>query len=158
MPNWCANSLEVSNENKAKIDLLENFLTESNGKAFFDFFVDPADGEDWYTYNIQNYGCKWNCDTNDWERTDDHTIRISFDSPWSPPIQLYENMLTNDYEVYAEFYESGIGFVGKYEYGEEQSWSYHNNIDEVPEDLIENWCLREELENLEEEDDEHSRS
>ena len=156
MPNWCSNTLEVSHDDKKKIDQLEKFLEERDGKEFFDFFVEPAKGEDWYTYNLDMYGCKWNCDASHYERTSDNSMYITFDSPWSPPTHLYENMETNDFGVYAEYHESGIGFVGKFEYGEDECWEYHNDIEAVPEDLAENWNLYEEIALLEEENEDES--
>lgn len=158
MPNWCSNSLTVSHT-KAKIDTLETFLNDTKGKNFFDFFVNPCDDEDnWYSYNLENYGCKWNCDTTNWERTSDETIQITFESPWGPPTQLYENMLTGDFEVYAEYYECGMGFVGRYDNGVDESWEYIEDLNSVPEDLIESWNLREELEDYYEEDEDERSS
>lgn len=156
MPNWCSNTLDINHDNKAKIDLLESFLEERKGKDFFDFFVDPATGDDWYTYNLDMYGCKWNCTASHYERTSDNSMYIIFDSPWGPPIHLYENMETNDFGVYAEYHESGMGFVGKFEYGEDECWEYFENIEAVPEDLVESWNLREEIEWYEESEDERS--
>lgn len=154
MPNWCSNIVTVS-RNRERIDALESFLIEREGKDFFDFFVDPRDEskDGWYSYNIENYGCKWNCDTSNWNRTSDTSIEISFESPWSPPIQLYENMLTGDYDVYAEYYECGMGFVGRFDNGFDESWEYLEDLNSVPEDLIESWNLREEVEQYYEENE-----
>ena len=156
MPNWCSNTLEVSHESKEKIDQLEKFLEEKNGKEFFDFFVEPAKGDDWYTYNLDVYGCKWNCNTSHFERTSDNTMYITFESPLGPPIHLYELMESDEFGVFAEYHESGMAFVGRFEYGEDESWEYLENIDAVPDDLVENWNLHEEIALLEEDEDECS--
>lgn len=157
MPNWCSNIVTVTH-NKEKIDALESFLKEKDGKNFFDFFVEPLKDSDsgWYAYNLENYGCKWNCDTDRWERTSDTTIEISFESPWSPPIQLYENMLTGDYEVYAEYFECGMGFVGRYDNGFDESFEYFEGLDGIPEELVENWNLEDEIAMYEEDDNGNS--
>jgi hypothetical protein len=147
MPNWCANTLEVSNS-KEKIDAFESFLNDIKGKNFFDFFVEPATPEsDWYNYNLENYGCKWNCDANTWERISDTMMLVLFDSPWAPPIQLYENMLTGDYEVCAEYYEPGMGYVGKWDNGVDECYEYSDidSLDNIPDDLIESWGIRESM-------------
>lgn len=148
MPNWCSNTLDVCHDDKEKIDALEKFLDERKGKDFFDFFIEPAkEGEEWYSYNLNNYGCKWNCEATHYERTGDNSIYITFDSPWAPPIQLYVHMESNDFGVCAEYHESGMGFVGKYEYGLDDCYEYDDdNIDGIPEDLVQNWNLIEELE------------
>ena len=72
---------------------------------------------------------------------------VLFDSPWGPPIQLYENMLTGDYEVYAEYYESGMSFVGRYTNGVDESYEYSDldSLDNIPEDLVESWGIRESM-------------
>jgi hypothetical protein len=152
MPNWCSNTLEVSHS-KEKIDALESVLNDTKGENFFDFFVEPATKEsDWYNYNLENYGCKWNCNAHSWERTSDNTILVLFDSPWGPPIQLYENMLTGDYEVYAEYYECGMAFVGRYSNGVDETYEYSDldSLDNIPEDLVESWAIRELLMEMDE--------
>jgi hypothetical protein len=146
MPNWVNNTLEVSHS-KEKIDALETFLDESKGEDFFDFFVEPATSDDWYQYNIENYGCKWNCNAFEWSRSDDKTLRIMFDSPWGPPIQLYENMLTGDYQVYAEYNECGMCFVGRFQDGVDESYEYSDldSLKKIPDTLVESWGLEEQL-------------
>jgi len=146
MPNWCNNTLEVCHS-KEKIDALKSFLDETKGENFFDFFVDPASGDDWYTYNISNYGVKWNCNAFQWTRSDEETLLISFDSPWGPPIQLYENMLTGDYQVYAEYNECGMCFVGRFQDGVDESYEYSDldSLKKIPDTLVESWGLEEQL-------------
>lgn len=167
MPNWCSNNVKISGS-KEQIDELEKFLTETEGKNWFDFFVEPvekavdAENPDWYAYNTENYGCKWNCDAQDWYRDGD-TISFWFDSPWAPPIALYQSIYNRDdgYMVYAEYCEEGLCFVGRFEDGEEEYYEFNNGIedlDDIPEDLVENWNLRESLESWEEEEDEESNS
>ena len=72
MPNWCSNSIEITSS-KEKIDEFEKFLNEKDGKSWFDFFVEPVaeDDENWYQHNLDKYGCKWNCDAQDWTREGD---------------------------------------------------------------------------------------
>lgn len=180
MPNWCSNTIRVTGET-AEIDRFENFLEEKNGKGWFDFFrpcpEELATGEsvgfqdepkpdfmekygaaNWYDWNVQNWGCKWNCDAQDWNREDD-TISFWFDSPWGPPTELY-NFIVNelDMQVAASYNEEGMAFVGEFVDGENFTYEYDyddiDSLNDVPEHLVEEWNLRDSLESYQEMQDE----
>jgi len=183
MPNWCSNSITITS-NKDNIDKFETFLQEKNGKEWFDFFspcpeelrnVDSPNKNkdadallekyghpDWYSWSIEKWGTKWNCDAQDWNR-DDNSISFWFDSAWAPPINLYEKIFEEDYEVEAYYFKEGMQFVGKFSDGNDDYYEYSDSesLNDIPEDIVENWNLRENLEeweaeNAEEEDDEES--
>lgn len=115
---------------------------------------------DWYSFGLGEWGCKWNCDAFNWyvEELEDGRFKIclSFDSPWGPPTNLYEKI--NDpadlegYSVYAEWYEPGMGFVGYYDEGFESNFEFSDveSLDSIPDFLVENWGIRESLEEMEE--------
>ena len=181
MPNWCSNSITITS-NKDNIDKFETFLQEKNGKEWFDFFL-PCPEElrdvdspnktkdadallekyghpDWYSWSLENWGTKWNCDSQDWNRDGD-SISFWFDSAWAPPTNLYEKIFGQDYEVEAYYLEEGMQFVGKFSDGSDDYYEYSDSesLNDIPEDIVENWNLRENLEeweaeNAEEEDDE----
>lgn len=148
MPNWCANTIEL-HASKEKLDEFEAFLNEKEGKNWFDFFVEPVseDNEDWYQHNLDTYGCKWNCDAQDWSRIE-NSISFWFDSPWAPPTNLYER-ITEDghFEVDAQYHEEGMGFLGRFVHGEDEYYEYDfenaDSFDDIPEELLENWSIRE---------------
>ena len=169
MPNWCNNSITVKGDVES-INKFEKFLDEKNGKEWFDFilpcpeelknteasFHKPSNEElvkkyghsDWYSWSLEKWGCKWNCDAQDWERDDD-TITFWFDSPWGPPITLYEEMEEQGFNVEAYYHEEGMAFVGKFttEYGNDNfEYSDLDSLDDIPEDIVDYWGLREMLE------------
>jgi hypothetical protein len=184
MPNWCNNTVELKNT-REKVEQFENFLNDNEGKNWFDFFapcpqelldvgdVDPKKindeliekygASDWYTWSVNNWGCKWNCDAQSWhvEEAEDgkFVIKFWFDSPWGPPEALYE--LINDpvdlngWSVYAEWNEEGMQFVGYFDEGFGDTYEYSDvaSLDDVPEFLVENWNLRENLEQWEEDNE-----
>ena len=186
MPNWCNNTFELVAP-KEKVREFESFLNEKNGKDWFDFFlpcpaelkdggpVSPHDApkpdliekygaSDWYTWSVNNWGCKWNCDAQDWN-VDDYddenlSIKFWFDSPWGPPTELYNFIdAQDDLNVFANFHEEGMAFVGKFEYGSVDSYDYSDleSLDMIPDEIVEEWNLREMLEERaewEEEDEE----
>ena len=181
MPNWCNNSTTISG-NKEQIDKFEAFLNEKSGKEWFDFFL-PCPKEltdvdspnktdnvneliekyghgDWYSWSVENWGTKWNTDAQDWSRDDD-SISFWFDSAWAPPTALYDKITAEGYDVEAYYLEEGMGFVGKYSEGADEYYEYTDSesLNDIPEDIVDNWNLRENLEeweaeNAEEEDEE----
>jgi hypothetical protein len=162
MPNWCSNTITISAEPK-KIQEFVNFLEEKDGKNWFDFFRPTPESlkeEGWYEWSVENWGTKWNADAQDWSITEDLSeVSFWFDSAWSPPIQLYNFMTENtDFDVRAEYEEEGMGFVGRFVDGEDEYYEYDYDdlmsLDDIPEDLLENWNIREKIEESLEEDDE----
>lgn len=142
MPNWCDNSVTLSHSDKAKIDALFAVLSdEQNNEAFYHLRPRPADqDEDWYNWNISNWGTKWDIHTIDYSRADDHTIWISFETAWSPPIALYEYLVDEGWEVEAFYHESGMAFCGKFtnEDGDEYyeyDFSDRESIEALPQDI-----------------------
>ena len=167
MPNWCANTFEVTGDSQRMQSFYE-FLEERGGKDWFDFFVEPAkeDDENWYNHNLENYGCKWNCEAGSWsiqDLDDDRSkIELHFESPWGPPTKLYETLAEDaSLEIYAEYCEEGIGFVGKFEDGEDDCYEYDNldDLEDISVQLVENWGIRENLEmreDMEEDEDDNN--
>ncbi len=117
MPNWCSNTIEIQGT-KEQVNKFVSFLDEQSGKEWFDFFhpcpqelkdvgdvslTAPVNEElfekygasDWYTWSANNWGTKWNCDAQDWIKVespngDEASVSFWFDSPWGPPIALYQ--------------------------------------------------------------------
>lgn len=168
MPNWCYNDLRISHEDKSKVDELVKFLEDNEdaekpekGLGYF-FNPIPADEEEnWYQWNVDNLGTKWDFHVQDFSRDDDNEVWCNFDTAWSPPISLYEYLTENGWDVSAQYHEPGMGFVGEYVDGEDSSYDYDFDdedwSDDVPDHLIEFAGLDEDYENWkewQEEDDE----
>lgn len=119
MPNWCMNKLTVSHTDPAMVDRFENAY--NLGKACNEFLPLP-EGEDWYNWQINNWGTKWDIGadigTEKEERYGlkatrvDNEVSCSFDSAWSPPIGLYGALFTLGYDVKASYWEPGMAFCG----------------------------------------------
>lgn len=168
MPNWCNNNIKFSGP-KEDIEKFEKFLNDSNGKEWFDFFK-PTPVEllenGWYEWNVTNWGTKWNADANDWEVEYDGDVGFVtfwFDSAWSPPVSLYEWIEENtSLMIVADYHEEGMCFVGRFEDGSDEYYEYSDGLEDlesIPEDIVEYWNLREMLEEREEwenEDDEEN--
>ncbi len=174
MPNWCNNSVTIRGP-KEKIEAFQKFLDDNNGKDWFDFFhpcpqelkdvgnipVNQAGNadllakyghSDWYSWSVDNWGTKWNCDAQDWS-SDGESITFWFDSAWSPPIALYSFIEQDgDFEVTADYLEEGMQFVGRYSDGFDDSYEYSDveSLDDIPEEIVEEWDLRTRMEEWEE--------
>jgi len=70
-----------------------------------------GDGEyNWYNWNCNNWGTKWDACEPDVDSTDD-MLTYRFDTAWSPPLDVFEKLCAKYPEVHFEM-----------EYQEEQGW------------------------------------
>ena len=146
MPNWCMNSVVLTNT-KDKIDHLEARLRENNGDEFFNIlYPRPVEEEEnWYGWNVDNWGTKWDAsisiENDQLQRLDDETLELRFETAWSPPIAFYRFLSENGWDVSAKYYEPGIGFIGEYDNSIDDCWEYSYDDEEtitaIPEDLLE---------------------
>lgn len=133
MPNWCENRLEIKFDAYMEyISFVKKVFTDSDGEIrpqqtdfpFLEAFIPTppeklevsdfsADG--WYVWRQENWSCKWDIKDPFFDLDDgDLIISMSFDSPWSPPIngitaisQLYPSA---DFKL--AYYEMGMGYAG----------------------------------------------
>jgi hypothetical protein len=127
MPNWCQNVATIVHEDKEKIDAIENELNkEKDDVALFQMLRPrPADQEEnWYSWNVENWGTKWDISYCDFDRIDDYTIKLNFDTAWGPCTTLYEHMETEGYTVAAYYNEDGMCFCGQFVDGYDDHYEY----------------------------------
>ena len=191
MPNWCSNTIEIEGT-KEQINAFVSFLDEQSGKNWFNFFrpcpqelVDTVSGfvgedkqsahetqqkmniekhghADWYSWSVDNWGTKWNCDAQDWMKIenpneDQASVTFWFDSAWSPPTALYEFIESNsEFIVTASYLEEGMSFVGQFSGGIDECYEFSDaeSLEDIPEELVDEWNLAELVEQNEEWNDE----
>lgn len=91
----------------------------------------------WYDFCVSEWGSKWDCEPYANEITEDGLVlECSFDTAWSPPIAFYEKMQELGFEIQAYYYEPGMGFVGKWEDGFDESYDYSSEDSNTVRDLI----------------------
>jgi hypothetical protein len=92
----------------------------------------------WYDFCVSRWGTKWDVDCEGMMDVSDDglTINASFDSAWSPPCGVYEAMVEDGYDVVAYYYESGMGFVGKWDNGCDDCYDYSGNNSKTVRDAI----------------------
>ena len=124
MPNYCLNKLTIEHSDSSMVDRFENAY--NLGKACNEFLPLP-EGEDWYNWQINNWGTKWDIgadigtDREEWHGLKatrvGNQVSTTFDSAWSPPIGLYEKLVELGYDVKASYFEPGMAFCGIYDNG-----------------------------------------
>jgi hypothetical protein len=140
MPNWCSNYVTLT-ASKEQVDELIVELRKSDEidtpyQICNILHPRPETEEDWYSWNVNNWGTKWDVNVYSYEVLSETTVSISFDSAWSPPIALYEYLVENDWEVSAYYYEPGMAYCGQFVDGCDEYYEYTDmTADEIEEQI-----------------------
>jgi hypothetical protein len=118
IPDWYNNTVLIKGKNKEAIDrvvgayktekLFEEFIpvpdelkrttypNKVNSKEMTEKYGYP----DWYTFQEGKWGTKW-CDkfVNEPIRLSDTEVILSFNTSWTPPTGIYQQMISEGYEV-----------------------------------------------------------
>ena len=115
MPNWCYNNVKVSFDSENEQALRE--ALDSEKELFNELLPRPADqDENWYDWNISNWGTKWDTKPYDIE-WDDDVVTFRLETAWGPPIGFYDHLQSLGYIVRAYYLEEGMAFTGCYDDG-----------------------------------------
>ena len=139
MPNWCYNSAILHHTDVNKMNALKKHL--DGGGLIASYFIPmPLDEQDnWYLWCVEAWGTKWDFGSLDWCSVDNQ-IEINFESAWSPPIALYDFLVSAGWSVDAKYNEPGMGYIGQYIDGSDDYYEYDisefDSIKSLPEDLI----------------------
>lgn len=186
MPNWCNNTVTISHDDRAKMLKLArairagNFCNsvipvpkdltdtvagypgadkEAEHKLQMERNLERYGAKDWYDFCVARWGTKWDVDAYDRSEVKvdvNNSITFGFDSAWSPPTGVYEQLVQNGFSVRAYYYESGMAFCGVWEDMADDYWeiggmSSTEVADTLPEDLDEMFAISETIANYEEE-------
>ena len=185
MPNWCNNTVEISHEDPAKIQALAQALKEGQ----FCQHVIPTPKEltdtvsgfmgedqreaheaqqksnmekyghtDWYSFQTSRWGTKWDVECED-PTVDGNTLTAYFDSAWSPPIGVYQELVEQGYTVRAMYHEPGMAYAGIFEDGDDEYFELGEMNSEqarreLPSDLDDAFSISEMMEEYERENEE----
>jgi hypothetical protein len=137
MPNWCQNVAYIGHDEQDLIDDLVDKI--NNDKEKFFEYIRPrpgAEDENWYSWNLENWGTKWEVSPYEYSINEDGKLYVSFDSAWGPPTNLYDYMYDKGYDVEAFYNEEGMAFAGWYIDGEDNQYQYGDlSADEVEDQL-----------------------
>lgn len=115
---------------------------------------------DWYSFQTSRWGTKWDVDPYEPVEYDDqhdgNGITFGFDSAWSPPIGVYEELVEQGFKVKAFYWESGMCFAGKWEDGDDNYYELGGMdskqiAEEIDPELDEVMCISESIAQWEEE-------
>jgi len=139
VPNWCYNSVTLHHTDVNKMNALKKHL-DGGGPIAKYFLPIPLDEQDnWYLWCVEAWGTKWDFEPLAWCSVDNQ-IEINFESAWSPPIALYDFLVTAGWSVDAKYNEPGMGYIGQYIDGSDDYYEYDiselDSIKSLPEDLI----------------------
>lgn len=163
MPNWCMNTLTLRHKDPAMIKrakqavegegLLNEFIpVPADLKNTVSGFLGNTDEQKaldaqvernkelygystWYDFCVSEWGTKWDVRGDVLEDADGQ-LCCSFDSAWSPPCEAYAKLMELGFEVEAFYYEPGMGFVGKWDNGDDQFFEYSGETSDTVRDVI----------------------
>lgn len=118
MPNWCDNSITVSHPDKEMMVKFASAVTD--GILFGTFIPMPESETDWYGWNVDNWGTKWDVSDGNFDLEEDGLSGHGwFNTAWGPPIAAFEKLQELGFSIDALYHECGMGFAGTWEDGEE---------------------------------------
>ena len=187
MPNWCNNGINLSHEDPKMIERAAKALQEGTflnefipvpeslhivaGRVGDDtdpkqIALEAAEKSNlekygyktWYDYCVNEWGTKWDVQSDTVEVRNPNCLEASFDSAWAPPIAAYEKLMDLGFEVTAWYYEPGMAFVGKWDNGCDECYEYGGETsrtvrDAIGEELDDYFGISESMAEFEDEDE-----
>ena len=149
MPNWCSNYISVRGSRQEAVQKLADAFdagelcqavipcpedlnregSAAHGGPNAELYeqiraenLEKHGYSNWYDFHVARWGTKWDISVQaECDRDEDGLgFNGSFDTAWSPPMGVVEKLIADGYEVTLYYYESGMGFVGKYEDGNDE--------------------------------------
>ena len=149
MPNWCSNYISVRGTNSAEVKRLADAFdagelcqavipmpeilrdtTSPTQPGGYEAAAEQRQAEtgfsNWYNFCVNRWGTKWDISIGDVCERDEDGLGFSghFDTAWSPPMGVVEQLAELGLEVTLYYNEPGMNFVGKFEDGEDFCYDY----------------------------------
>jgi hypothetical protein len=150
------NTLMISHSDKS---MVQKFVDAYNTGGVCEQFIPKPPEEDWYSWNVSNWGTKWDfgLDKNFddpvevKQNGDKYEVTVSPNTAWSPPLDFYNHLVGLGYNVLASYFEPGMGFCGIYSNGYDNYIDYGDNKDLIPMGVWNDFGLADFFEMMEEE-------
>lgn len=131
MPNWCNNYATLTGPKEQIDELIVEIKKSDDRDTPYEILNKlrprPADQEEnWYDWNVNHWGTKWDISLAGYEIVNETTVTLSFDSAWSPPLELYEYLVEQGWEVDAYYDEPGMAYCGRFWEGVDMQYEYAN--------------------------------
>lgn len=120
MPNWCSNRATITGPAPV-IKEITDILNQDDSPLLAWMVPQPKfeGDQDWYIWNVKNWGTKWDVTDVYFEnQPEEDTIEFSFCSAWAPPVEAFATWAEGDgrVEFRLQYWEPGVGFVGTVTY------------------------------------------
>ena len=145
MPNWVHNEITVMSDD---LDILDRIVAAVEGPtdgdeehvafSFQKLVPRPDDkNDDWYNWNVANWGTKWDANHPDLHR-EDGLIRFTFSTAWSPPSPVITTFIGDHAKDTVVKYvweeEQGFGMAFVFDHGnvtEKKEWDIPSTHAEI---------------------------
>ena len=183
MPNWCSNYISVRGTNSAEVKRLADAFdagefcqavipvpavlrdttapTQESDEAAAEQRKAETGFDNWYDFCVNRWGTKWDISSQEECDRDEDGLGLhgGFDTAWSPPMGVVEQLVEDGFEVTLHYHESGMAFVGKFEDGEDHCYDYSGLNSEtvrgyIGDELDDFWLLSEQMAEYEAENEE----
>jgi hypothetical protein len=119
MPNWTNNCLSVEGNEQEVQGFINKVTTEGNDTYSILNTLLPTptelyEGDDWYDWNVSNWGTKWQDSDTTLVIRDTNYVFFRFDTAWAPPLVGFESIsvMFPELTFVLTYQEMGMGFVG----------------------------------------------
>jgi hypothetical protein len=136
MPNWCSNVVTINCNGDEELTKRLKESLDSEKDLFNQFVPQPKfeNEEDWYWWNVENWGTKWDAKPYSIEWVDNDTVKFNIETAWSPCNKFWEEMENLGYSVTSYYLEEGMAFCGCFEDGNDDYYDYGNTgVYDLPE-------------------------
>ena len=131
MPNDCYNIIECKHDDPSIIERLKEAIQREPPMFFAEFIPCPKHK----TLN-ELWGTKWDVYDIEIESEIGNTLRLSFNTAWTPPLKAYVHLKKLGFTIDAKFMESGCDFCGYWKDGKETIFeNVYENMKDVPEEF-----------------------
>lgn len=189
MPNWCNNVVEISHKDRKMMERVKSSFAKGELFAEFvpvpeDLHITAGRLGDvdeqkalelqekaneakygysnWYDFCTNEWGTKW--DVSPYEPVtgdidENNQLTLSFDTAWGPGLGAYEKMVEQGFDIRAYYYESGMGFCGVWDNGNDDYYQLDGGsadevADYIPEALDEMFGISDNIREYEQENEE----
>jgi len=120
MPNWCSGRATITGPEPV-ISEIKQILKNPEGDLLNWMVPQPnfAGDQDWYMWRVNSWGTKWSLSDVYIDNDDElDSIQFSFSTAWAPPVEAFARWAEQDgrVEFTLEYWEPGMGFVGRSEW------------------------------------------
>jgi|TARA_R100000149_G_scaffold41030_1_gene15928 hypothetical protein len=112
MPNWCSNYGSITHKDPKKIKELAKAIEDEKFCHYVIPLPKSKEVKGWYDWCIEHWSTKWDIYHAEVVIEDENTLRFWFETAWSPPENVFNELISQGYEVILAYYETGMDYCG----------------------------------------------